>query len=145
MPIVPRDLRGRPGLGLILFFLLTVIGCGGRKLYPVEGKVVFKDGSPLMGGMVIFEPVDKEIKMGARGEIQFDGHFQLGTEQERDGALEGRYKVLVKPARPKKVDERNPPPPALHSRYQALDTTPLEFTVTKDKSKNCFTIEVEKP
>jgi hypothetical protein len=145
MHISPRCSCRWPAVGLIVLTALTAAGCGGRKLYPVQGEVVFQDGSPLTGGMVIFEPVDKEVKTGARGEIQADGHFRLGTEQDGDGALEGRYKVLVRPARAGKIDERNPPPAAVHPRYQGIDTTPLEFTVTRDKDKNHFTIEVDKP
>ena len=37
----------------------------GPTFHPVEGKVVFKDGSPLPGGLVVFSPVDPGGKSGA--------------------------------------------------------------------------------
>src|SRR5213592_1553362 len=97
MPHVKDSARsGRWALGGL--WLLTVcVGCGGQPKYPVEGKVVFKDGTPLPGGMVVFSPVDPAGRSGARGYIQADGTFQLSMDQTNDGTLEGRYRVLVVP------------------------------------------------
>src|SRR5262249_150116 len=81
---------GQPGAlgGLVLW---GVSGCGGETVFPVSGKVTYKDGTPVTDGLVIFEPVSQ--KSSARGEIRADGSFQLGTYKDTDGALEGDYKV----------------------------------------------------
>jgi hypothetical protein len=62
----------------------------------VEGKVVWKDGSPateLAGSSVLFEHAEADTS--ARGTIQPDGSFRLTTNQPDDGALPGEHKVLV--------------------------------------------------
>src|SRR5262249_21390902 len=87
------------------------------------------------------EPVSQSIS--ARGEIQPDGSFRLGTHGDNDGALEGEYKVLVvPPPLPEEGKQRRSP---VHPKYQNLESTPLKFTVTRDRDKNKFNIEVEYP
>jgi hypothetical protein len=123
--------------------LAGATGCGTPKTYPVRGKVVFPDGTPLPGGFVIFEPAPDGIQVSAQGGIQPDGTFRLGTYQECDGAPEGRHRALVNPPRPANPDERRPTRPLIHPRFQNFDTSRLEYTVTR--GKNEFTIVVEKP
>jgi hypothetical protein len=120
----------------------AVLGCGGQRLYPVKGKVVFKDGAPLTGGMVVFEMADPEIKVSASGPIRADGTFELGTNRAGDGVLAGKYRVLVVPPLPPRLEERNPPPPPIHARFGKFDTSGLEFVVGPDQID--FTIIVEK-
>jgi hypothetical protein len=127
---------------LVVLLLIGVAGCGGRRLYPVQGKVVFQDGTPLTGGLVVFEAVDPAAKVCASGPIRDDGTFRLGTDKEGDGAVAGRHRVLVVPPVPPKLQERNPPTP-IHPRFQHFDTSKLEFTVVP--GPNEFTIVVEKP
>src|SRR5436189_6055052 len=99
--------------------LLGIAGCGGKDLYPVEGKVEYKDGSDvsvLAGGWITFVPTDPEVnKTSAQGEIKTDGSFQMSTYREGDGVVPGKYKVLVAPPRftggrfktpPQLLDER---------------------------------------
>src|SRR5262245_22389927 len=56
-----RPVPSRQGVLLILAALtcLGIAGCrSGPKLYPVKGKVVFKDdGKPVTGGTILFESV----------------------------------------------------------------------------------------
>jgi hypothetical protein len=123
--------------------LAVLGGCGSRK-YPVVGKVVFKDGTPLPGGMVVFSPLDPANHVGARGYIQPDGTFQLSTEKEGDGSLQGRYKVLVRPpTQGRGEDDPRRNLPLIDLRYCSFDTSPLEFEVKA--GKNDYTIEVDKP
>jgi hypothetical protein len=151
---VPSSIHGRfesasgvPEMGFrqprawLLFALClpALTGCGGEGLYPVSGKVVYKDGKPVTAGFVIFEPVSQKIS--ARGEIRTDGSFQVSTRRENDGALEGEYKVLIRP--PPLPEEGKARPAPIHPRFQNLDTTPFHFTVTRDRKKNHFTLEVE--
>jgi hypothetical protein len=120
--------------------LLGAIGCGGRKLYPVEGKIVFPDGRPvtgLAGGTVEFDPL--EGKEGARGEIQEDGTFRLGTVKPGDGAYPGRYQVCVVPAQ---VLDR-PNPRVLDRRFEDFKTSGLKVEVKRED--NQITLPVEPP
>jgi hypothetical protein len=130
--------------------LAGVLGCGsGPKLYPVQGKVVYPDGSPMKGGAVIFEPVDSSVKVSARGYIDNeDGSFTLTTVKEGDGAPAGAFRVMVRGktiphgrgADPEAIKTWEP---QVHPRFQDIKTSGLEFTV--EPKKNEFVITVEKP
>src|SRR5438309_1556509 len=98
--MTPRRPRLRPALltaALLLVFSPT--GCsGGKKLYPVEGMIVYEDGKPaveLAGGTVSFESV--EDRSNASGQIRPDGTFGVRTPLGQDGAPAGTYRVLVQP------------------------------------------------
>ena len=119
--------------------LPIVVGCGNQSLMPVNGKVMHKDGKPVTSGMVIFEPVG--AKISARGEIRGDGTFQLGTHTNSDGASEGEYRVLIAPPPLPEEGKRLRSPIA--AKYQSLESTPLKFTVTRDRNKNKFNIELD--
>jgi len=141
VPVIARESAQCPWQAgaLIALVLFGASGCGSPTLFPVSGRVTYKDGKPVTAGLVIFEPVSQKIS--ARGEIQADGSFQLGTHRDNDGALEGEYKVLVvPPPLPEEGKQRRSP---VHAKYQNLESTPLKFTVTRDRDKNKFNIEVE--
>jgi hypothetical protein len=60
--------------------------------------VVFEeDGKPLDEGIVICEMKEGEKTVLARGSLERDGSFRLGTEKPGDGARPGKYRVLVVP------------------------------------------------
>ena len=73
-------------------------GCGSAgsstmaELVPVKGKVTYK-GEPVKQGTIIFEP--DGYGRTARGKIQPDGTFVLGTNKEGDGAVRGSHRVAV--------------------------------------------------
>src|SRR5262245_26220115 len=90
----------------VVLVLVAAAGCGGSRLYPVEGKVVFPDDTPLTAGTVEFGPVDKDALLAPRGEIQADGTFRMSTFKEGDGAPGGEYRVLVTP--PENADPDRP-------------------------------------
>jgi hypothetical protein len=144
---MPTPTDSRFCLRTLAFLLLTVVGCGGQKTYPVEGRVVFKeDGSPLWGGFVQFELKDEEApSVVARGAIQEDGSFRLQTYRDNDGALEGVHRVLITPPLTGGDFERGNVPQVIHPRYKSYQTSKLEFTVTRDRANNNFRIEIEKP
>jgi hypothetical protein len=119
------------------------VGCGGPELYLVRGKVAFKNGAPvtpLVGGYVVFEPLDKENKHSARGDIQSDGTFRLGTHKEDDGVRPGEYKVLVVPPAPPPREEKRRKP-VIQPRYHNLSETPLTFTVKRQDNECPLTVE----
>jgi len=127
--------------------LVVLLGCGGASVFPAGGKVVFKDGTPLNGGVILCEPVDEEVKVSVRGYIGEDGTFRLGTFRDDDGAPAGKYKVRIQP--PEKLSsrerERARPKFSIHPRFMDCNTSGLEITVTNESGKNDFTLQVEKP
>lgn len=123
-------------------------GCGRHAVpvYSTGGKVVFPDGKPLGGGWVWTRPVQGKDIPGARGQIQPDGSFELGTYRPGDGAVEGEHLVLVSPPllrgdraemlkRPKIIDPR----------FESFDTSRLKFAVTRDPAKNQFALRIDCP
>src|SRR5438067_1497363 len=66
-----RDARRRWGLTAGAFLAALLSGCGSGGPYPVEGRVVWKDGSPateLSGSQVVFDLPAKQT--GTRGNDQ---------------------------------------------------------------------------
>jgi hypothetical protein len=135
----------RFGTLVIALILAAALGCGGRSTYPVRGKVVFPDGTPLPGGRVIAEPTDATHQVSARGEIQPDGTFELGTFTDNDGALEGEHHVLITPPEDLVIVEGKPRRPSIDKRFKRFETSELKIVVTRDPGKNNFTLTVKKP
>jgi len=145
-----RRYGGRTVCGLFAALILAVAGCGGPKTYPVTGMVRYADGSPitpLVRGCVEFAFLEgqADVRKGtnARGDIQPDGSFSLTTYGLGEGAVEGRHQAIVVPPAPENSEDPGPSP--LHPRFQRYETSKLEFTVTRDKDKNHFVIEVTAP
>ncbi len=71
----------------------VVVGCaGGDGLVPASGRVTFRDGKPVSGGVVAFAPESGGPE--ARSAIGPDGRFALATGGTL-GARPGRYRVAV--------------------------------------------------
>ncbi len=73
-------------------------GCGNSAgVYPVSGKVLYK-GEPAAGAVVYFQrqgdvpPPQQLIPFGI---VQTDGAFSLSSEGLGNGALPGKYSVLI--------------------------------------------------
>jgi hypothetical protein len=128
---------------LLALLLAAAAGCGSRPTYPVRGKVVFKDGTPLTSGLVRFRPAEANLQVTARGDIQKDGTFQLGTYHEDDGAVPGKYQVAITPPPRPKRRERPIGKPVIDPRFEDFDTSGIAVEVAK--RKNDFTIVVESP
>ena len=114
---------------LLFLLLVGLTGCGNR-MRTVEGQVVFTDGKPLTGGLVIFDPADPgQPAVAARGEIGRDGKFRIGTYAASDGVLEGNYRVTIAPplpASPNDLGRVKVIPP----KYEDPDKSGLTFRVT---------------
>src|SRR5437773_3663831 len=118
-------------LTALALFLAMAAGCGSGNTSPVRGKVAFKDGTPLTGGLVLFRPVDEKLQVSARGDIREDGTFILGTYKEGDGAVPGKYQVAVTPPPRRKVREKPIERPFIHPRFEQYETSGLEFEVKR--------------
>lgn len=137
----------RPGLMVAVVWIATCwlpqVGCQPQsQVYPVTGKVVYKDGEAIMGGQVEFESQEHEQRLNARGKINSDGSFHLGTYTLDDGALLGAHKAIVIPPM---RSESNPQlvGKEIHLRFRNYTDSPLEFTV--EAKENYFEIAVEPP
>jgi hypothetical protein len=138
---------------ILVFVCVCLIGCG--KNVPLQGKVLYDDGTPITVGMVNFT-TDKNL---SRGKIQPDGSYAMGTKKEKDGLPPGIYKIYITgaeiPIEPKEKPEvqldENEQPVAQMPRYQQLvgkeymtaSTTPLTCEVPVNG--NSFDIIVKKP
>ena len=128
---------------------VAVAGCdsGRPATYPVEGKVVFPDGTPLTGGMVEFEFVGGEGNpLNARGRIEEDGTFCLSTFEAGDGALAGEHRAIVRPPAPDYSPRKSGPLPKriIDPRFERYGTSDLRFTVKEGKN-DFITIQVARP
>lgn len=111
--------------------------------FEVTGKVVFPDGSPLTGGWIILESPKEGL--AARGVIEVDGTFQLGTYGQTDGAVAGKQRVAIMPATPEGIDpDSGTTPPPIHQRFMHMDTSGLEINVSPTGT-NHFDIIVMPP
>jgi hypothetical protein len=134
----------RIGACVLLFCAALLCGCGSG-LYPVEGKVVWKDGAPateLHRSFVIFDLPEKQST--ARGNIEADGTFRLTTKTPNDGAFPGEYKVLVVEIGRKPLggpDASAIAPGAMDARYSDPSTTPLQVTIKPEANKITLTVE----
>lgn len=112
--------------------IVWIAGCHSG-MYPVRGTITFDDGqqaSPLAGGFVTFQSLDGQVS--SQGAIEPDGSFTLSTQAEDDGALPGRYRVLVTPP-PHHGDERHRAIPIIDPQYSDPRTSGLE-AVVEEKS-----------
>ena len=133
----------------ICFLFATLVGCGlgGTASYPVSGKVVFTDGSPLTtGGRVIFESADEGgTTHHAMGIIAADGSFEIKMPNA-DGVLPGKYRCKLRGTADtsrSSVENRMPAIARIHPRFEQYSTSGLEFEVKPEK--NFFEIQVEPP
>ncbi len=80
---------------LAVMLLPTLAGCDSGQLptYPVEGTIRFKDGSfPKFGDIEFYNDAQQ---INARGKINRDGSFTVGTYEQGDGAVQGKHKIIV--------------------------------------------------
>jgi hypothetical protein len=128
------------------FLVWTVLlaGCGSG-LYPVEGKVVWKDGTPateVAGSNIIFEAVDQ--KTSSLGSVQPDGSFRLTTNNANDGAPAGDYKVLIIETGLKPLpggDGSQLAPGVVDSKYADPGSSGLRATVKPGVNQVTLTID----
>ena len=120
------------GLGLLL-----VGGCSGRET--VRGKLVYADNEEPVTELAGFDVTFSSEKLGvsARGTIQPDGTFQLGTEKENDGAPPGAYVVtLTQPIR--EPDRPYVGDPVVDRAYEDPEKSDLRAEVTSGKNDFVF-------
>lgn len=136
---------------MALLFLGTT-GCdSGPKVAEVSGVITLNDGKPLE-----FIHVEFWSEGGPRswGKTDNSGKFtlKLDTEDNRDGAIVGKHKVLLRDTWPIKdnvlgeggewIDNSKGKKPRIHSRYFDVSESPLSVEV-KAGEKNNFEIKCD--
>lgn len=124
-------------LAVSVVFITLSIGCGNPK---ISGKVVFSDDkTPLTHGEVIFYG-DKNI---ARGKIQSDGRYVMGSEKIKDGLPKGEYRIAIKGTQINTNFGKGLPifKSVIDAKYSNADTSGLTLNVTQSQS---FDIEVDR-
>jgi hypothetical protein len=142
----------RTFLTVCVLLSLALAGCG--KNSALQGRVTFEDGTPLTVGTVVFSSADGL----ARGQIQPDGTYRVGTLKAHDGILPGTYRVFIIGAEgpggpPQNTGERDSEGNPIHApialvplidvRYMTAESTPLTCTVPAPGNR--FDIIVERP
>jgi len=92
----------------LFLFLIGTAGCGSG-FVPLRGTVTFSDdGSPLTTGSVYFD----NGKALARGKINEDGTYVVGSLKNNDGLAPGHYRVYVQAIGPDPSGALEPMGPA---------------------------------
>ena len=136
-------------VSLVLVLAVCLPGCGKRTAplpttYPVHGKVTYKDGKPVSGGTVQFQP-QAEPSVTTAATIQSDGTYRLATMRDglrADGAVAGPNRVTVILADNENNDRERGKAPMIQP--MAFPTTyPTPYTV--EPCNNKFDLTVERP
>jgi len=154
LPMLPKNSARVLSLLFVLVPLLFISGCG--KKVPLRGTVVFSDdGSSITSGTIFFT----DGKNAARGTIQPDGTFVMGSNELDDGLPPGDYTVYfydVTESAPASVPvsaspfggpaSTGPPPmgggkPLVHPKYTSAQTSDLKVTVNSSTKTMEFKLE----
>ncbi|TWU28669.1 hypothetical protein [Bythopirellula polymerisocia] len=124
---------------LLMVNTLCLVGCGGSGdgLAPVHG-VVTLDGKPLTEGFVLVTPAEGKM---AKGTIQADGAFVLGTDTNSDGVKIGTHPVSVIPPPAQEGMPISTTAKSLPQRYTNARTSGITVDVKPD-ADNELTLEL---
>ena len=133
-----------------LLLCCLLVGCSDN--VQLEGNVTYSDdGSPLGKGMVMFD----NGTIVARGPLEADGSYTVGTDKDGDGLPPGTYTVTIVDAAEEIADPNADPDDLSYTRdsmpsYRKLiadkyflpETSGLEITV--DASTGTYDITVDR-
>jgi hypothetical protein len=135
-------LAGRLLSAFTAVIFLSMAGCGERQpeTYPVVVKVVYPDGKPVPDAQVV--AMSDESRVSSRCSTGPDGTCRLTTHKPEDGAVLGRHLVIV--AQPAVRGDPDIPytGPRIADKFASAHSSGLVIDVTKDESKNQFTLTV---
>jgi hypothetical protein len=119
----------------IVLGLFLSTGCRAsyqRETAPVCGHVTV-DGQPVTSGYVVVIPTSGRM---AKGIIQNDGSFIMGTYEADDGVQLGTHPVVVHPVPAEENSSRKLPGPTIPERYGISSTSHLQIEVTEKGNEN---------
>lgn len=126
----------------LMLAALVISGCGGDRVYPVEGKVIYKDGTAatdLEGYTIDFKPESEDKTTSATGVITKEGTFTIDTHKRDGGAIVGKHRVTISP--PAQIDDRPIPPSPIHARYGKFDTSDLFAEIKAQRNEVILEVE----
>ncbi|MEX0938639.1 MAG: hypothetical protein WDZ59_12330 [Pirellulales bacterium] len=102
--------------------------------------VMFPDRQPVKTGVIEFQSVNHPLT--ARGKIQRDGSFELGTYEQADGAVAGKHRAIVVQvlAADSIAGVKHDHGGAVDRKFADYGTSKLEYTV--EPRENQFTVIV---
>ena len=127
----------------MLVVLIAFTGCSDKQ--SLKGKITFSDdGSPLPVGEITFAT----STCIARGNINADGSYAVGSTGKRDGIPKGEYQVYIVGAENVKVTfdkgvQKSNRTPLIDAKYASAETSGLTFTA--DGTTRRFDIQVDRP
>jgi hypothetical protein len=129
----------------LAFVLLTAVtvGCSSNRPQPVQGKIVFSDGAAATELAGYLVGMDSGGPEGANGVVQPDGSFRVGTFENDDGAMPGKYKVSLTPPDPPL--DQPVPPPIIDPKYSNVETSGLTVEIKPGDNPVTLTVERAKP
>ena len=145
-------MRNMRGLHALILGIMVCSGCGGEyrgesvKTFPVSGKIVGGNQSPITSGTVVFVPTSTSTTARqAAGEIKPDGTYSLKTPNSGDGAAPGDYKIRLETsdtgAAVGSTKKKGATKGKLAPLYSDEDTSGLSYSVKPES--NTFNITLE--
>jgi hypothetical protein len=131
---------------LALSVVLTLAGCGGVRLEPVEGKALV-DGQPLVHCTFSLRPDAAKGNTSTKepaGQVEAPGVWKVYTDA-KPGAPAGWYKVIAVAQDP--VDPNDPykaRPSYINAKYNSLQTTDLVIEVTSTPAPGAYDFNLKK-
>lgn len=123
--------------GTIALACQAAVGCSQKEqTYSVAGMVTL-DGKPLENVTVVFDLLSSDVtgkRYSARASTDSQGKYQLATFRPADGAVPGRYRVIIVPnlvfgdVTPA-IQAEAAKKPTIPARYLDFSTTPLEYEI----------------
>jgi hypothetical protein len=141
----PQSRWRLPQTAAIACLVLLAAGCNSSGVYPVEGQVNWKDGSPakeLAGSLIFFNLAEKETT--ASGIIKPDSSFTVGTNKPDDGALVGEHVVTIIEVGRQSVGGAESgalAPAKVNTKYMTPNSSDLRATVKPGRNKITLTVE----
>jgi hypothetical protein len=121
-------------------FVMCSVGCAKHPLplqvtYPVHGKVTYKDGTPLSGGLIQFLP-EADSSLVTNATINSDGTYRLTTMRDglrAPGAVAGKNRVIIVS------------PPTAHGDEKSLLPIIVPTPYNVERRNNQFDLMIERP
>lgn len=125
----------------VLCLFTVVTGCG-NGFVGMKGRVTYSDnGEPLEAGTVTFT----SEMFQARGDIEKDGNYVIGSLTDNDGLPPGTYTVYISNADSLSGSQENPvKTPLIDGKYASPKTSGLSVIVDGSTKKYDFTVDRKK-
>ena len=125
--------------------LLLALGCGGRALQPVEGKLTLKGGGDpaqlkdFTVNWESLEPGPDGNPVSAWGVVAADGSFTVGRDKIDEGLVVGKYRLAI--TAPTPMVDTPLPKPTILGKYHDFAKSGLEVEIVPGVNKVALELE----